>query len=254
MTGILTKKQYRASSSKWRKTILLRRKKSLRRFIPPTRLYSGKALTAMLAQYRLVYVKPLRGSHGDGIMRIERIGSRYLLHHGTAIKRGLTLEKLLRVVRKRTGRRPYLMQRGIAMLRHRGRIFDLRVVAQLDRSRSWQITGMLARVAKQGRAVTNGAQGASIHPVDSVLAAYAGSASRARTRATLHRFCLSAALELRRNFPFLTELGFDIALDSKLHPWVLEVNVRPEAIPFTRLPDKTMYRRILRYRRINRRG
>ncbi|GGG62784.1 YheC/YheD family protein [Paenibacillus radicis (ex Gao et al. 2016)] len=252
MTGKLTKKQYRAASSKWRKTILLQRKKTLRRFIPPTRLYSSHALVSMLTFYHLVYVKPVRGSHGDGIMRIERTGSRYSLHHGSVITRSLPLNKLLQIVRKKTGRRPYLMQRGIAMLKHRGRIFDLRVVVQLDRSKSWRMTGMLARVAKHGRAVTNGAQGASIHPVDSVLAAHAGSASQTRTRATLQQLCLSAALELRRNFPYLTELGFDIALDSKLHPWVLEVNVRPESIPFTRLPDKTMYRRILQYRRFNR--
>ncbi|MUT67804.1 YheC/YheD family protein [Paenibacillus sp. NEAU-GSW1] len=251
MTGILTKKQYRKASSKWSKTKILSRKKTIRRYIPSAKRYGKSALNTMLTRYSIVYVKPVRGSHGNGVMRVMRIGAHYSAQIGAAIVKSSTLAGLHALLSKRIGKRPYMIQRGISLRRFRGAIFDLRIVTQLRRSRRWQVTGMLARVAKPGMAVTNGAQGASIHTVETVLKAYSGIRSIAGTKERLRQLCLSSAYHLQQSYPFLKELGFDIALDAKLKPWILEVNVRPEAIPFSRLADKTMYKRILSYRRAN---
>lgn len=249
MASRLTSKQYRIASNKWSKTKILRRKIALRQYIPSTKRYGGSALKSMLARYSLVYVKPVRGSHGNGVMRVTRSGARYSVQKGMAVSNGLSLAQLQTLLDKRIGRTPYMIQRGILLRRFRGSIFDLRVVAQLHRSRKWVVTAMAARVAKPGMAVTNGAQGASILTVEDVLQAYTGIRSIEGTKGILRQLCLSSAYQLRHSYPFLNELGFDIALDAKLRPWILEVNVRPEAIPFTRLADKSMYRRILSFRR-----
>ncbi|MFX3634237.1 MAG: YheC/YheD family protein [Candidatus Pristimantibacillus sp.] len=249
--SIKSNKRGRGASSKWSKTVALKKNRSVSRYIPQTQRYGGPVLKTMLRRYKMVYVKPVRGAQGVGVMRAAQNGVLYSLHSGLKLTQHLNWSRFDHLVRKRIANRSYIVQRGIHLLRYKGRIFDLRIMTQLDRNRSWQVTGMLARAASPGRAVTNGSQGATIHTIKSALGAHCNTASRLRTEAKLHKICLDSARQLRSVYPHLNELGFDIALDKKLRPWILEVNTAPDAIPFRRLADLTMYRRILRYRKQN---
>ncbi|UHA73689.1 YheC/YheD family protein [Paenibacillus sp. 481] len=244
-------------SSKWKKTLVLVRNSHVRRYVPYTLRYSDSSLSKLVNHYRIVYVKPERGSHGRGVMRVEKRPSKrnkrspYWAHTGKKIHSRLTWNALRRALRPRTSKESYLVQQGINMLRYHGRLFDFRVVTQLDRNQEWQLTGMLARVAQPSKAVTNGSQGADIKTVKAVLLSH-GRNVRDFKQATakLRECCLLSARQLHKSYPFLRELGFDIALDKKLHPWILEVNTNPEVIPFAKLSDKTMFHRIMRYRRL----
>lgn len=239
----------------------MRRNHALRSHVPETELFSRAALAQLLKRYGMVYIKPLRGSHGRGVIRIDidakngQEGVRgtipaYSVHIGATVRKQLSSDALWQAIRPYTDKEPYLIQQGIRLLQYDGRPFDLRVVTQLDRNRDWRLTGMLARVAHSGKAVTNGSQGATIHTFDTALAPYGSAPARRRLKADLQTLGLRTAQALKRSFPFLQEIGFDIALDSRLHPWILEANSRPEAIPFRKLADPTMYRRILQFRRI----
>lgn len=241
----------KSASSKWSKTVVLKRKRTISRYIPQTKRYRGPVLKTMLRRYKMVYVKPVHGQQGIGVMRAAQNGSLYSLHSGLRLTQRLNWGRLDHLVRKKMARRSYIVQRGIHLLRYRGRIFDLRIMTQLNRRRRWQVTGMLARVASRGRAVTNGSQGATIHTTKSALGAHCSKASRLRTEAKLRKICLDSARQLRRIYPHLNELGFDIALDKRLRPWILEVNTAPDAIPFRRLANRMMYHRILHFRRLN---
>ncbi|MFF2483423.1 YheC/YheD family protein [Paenibacillus sp. NPDC058071] len=243
----------RSAANKWRKTVVLTRNGYLNRFVPETRQLTRTSLKTMLDRYGMVYVKPVVGSHGVGVMRVDKLApkSGYSLHSASGIVNKAAFDSLYHLIVRKSGGKSYLVQRGVHMLRHQGSIFDMRIVAQLNEKRRWQVTGMLARVAKKGKAVTNGAQGAAIRTVATVLRPHAGGSGFTSTANKLQAVCLSSARQLHGAYPFLHELGFDIALDRQLHPWILEVNATPEAIPFAKLPSLTMYRRILRYRRMN---
>ncbi|WP_135551256.1 YheC/YheD family protein [Paenibacillus cymbidii] len=246
----------RLAHDKWTKTNILNRNRTVKPHIPATMRYSGAALQRMLALYGMVYVKPNRGSHGRGVIRVEKHKNRagvvaYSVHIGSSRRTGFGLAALLAALRPHVSRETYLIQRGINLLRHRGRKFDIRLVTQLDRNRRWRVTGALARVAHPGKAVTNGSQGATIRTCDAALAGSLGFRDRVRLISGLRRLGLRSARTLRRAFPHLNELGFDIAVDGWRRSWILEVNTRPEAIPFRKLADRTMYRRILAFRRLN---
>ncbi|WP_107725747.1 YheC/YheD family protein [Desmospora activa] len=59
---------------------------------------------------------------------------------------------------------------------------------------------------------------------------------------------------LDARFPGIRELGVDIAVDQKGKLWILEVNTSPACSTFRLLRDKTMYRRIIKNKRVIYRG
>jgi Tubulin-tyrosine ligase family. len=237
--------------NKWAKTIVLNRKASTRSHVPHTLLFSENSLRRMLQLYQMVYVKPNTGSHGVGVMRVEHKNGTYSYQLGAKKRRNLTWPQLVTSLRNKIQGTKYLIQKGIHLARFKNRIYDLRIEVQLNEYERWQITGMLARVAQHGMAVTNGAQGADVYTFSSVIAAHGGAELVQRVAMQLNSLCIESAHLLKAKYPFLTELGFDIALDQQMHPWILEVNTTPEAIPFKRLPTRTMYNRIIQLRRLN---
>ena len=62
----------RTVGSKWIKTKVLLLNKDLRKFVPETRIYSQTSLLHMLNKYKMVYVKPINGSSGQGVIRVEK--------------------------------------------------------------------------------------------------------------------------------------------------------------------------------------
>ncbi|SFE05372.1 YheC/D like ATP-grasp [Paenibacillus catalpae] len=237
--------------NKWAKTVVLNQKASIRSHVPHTLLFSENSLKRMLQLYQMVYVKPNSGSHGVGVMRVEHKNGTYSYQLGARKRRNLTWPQLFHSLKNKIQGTTYLVQRGIHLSRFKNRIYDLRIEVQLNENRNWQITGMLARVAQPGMAVTNGALGADVYTYNSVIAAHGGAELAKKLHAELHSLCVDCAHLLKAKYPFLTELGFDIALDHRMHPWILEVNTTPEAIPFEKLPTKTMYNRIMQLRRLN---
>ncbi|MBB6733792.1 YheC/YheD family protein [Cohnella zeiphila] len=238
-------------SSKWRKTKVLTGSRRLARHVPRTEKLNERVLGSMLRRYGMIYIKPIAGSLGVGVMKVERIGAQVRIHAGTRKTRHASSREAYRWILRHKRKGTYLAQKGIRTLRHRGRPVDFRVVVQrnYDKGRAWEITGMLARVAHPRKAVTNASQGGRIHPVPRLLA---GTVGRSAAGTLLRRFrglARTTAGAFGRAFPAMNELGLDIAVDRKLRCWILEVNTRPDLRPFSLLPDRAVLKRMLKLAR-----
>jgi hypothetical protein len=238
------------------KTRILTRRRALKRYIPETLRMDRTSLNNMLEKWGMVYVKPVRGAMGRGVMRVERIERRhgsakkrfeYRIQIGEQKRRFGDYISAYRAIRHAAGGEPYLAQRGIRLLSYRGRIFDIRVMVQRNPRGRWEVTGIAGRAAHPRKAVTNGSQGGTIYPVSDLLRANMGTQKRRSLTAAVRRIGLQAARQMGRAYPGIQEIGADIALDRQRRPWILEVNTRPDPCPFTKLPDRRMLRRILYY-------
>ena len=244
---VLGKSRIQVIVSKLAKTRVVQQNSELARHVPATRRFSRRQLYTMLEQYRMVYVKPDRGSLGVGVMRVDKKRNGYRYQNGTRIYACPTFQALYHALKRTIREERYLIQQGVSALRHGGCPFDFRVMIQRNPANDWTCTGIAGRVAHPRKIVSNGSQGGTIYSADALLRPIAGRTASARIQRKMRRLARLTALQFSRSYPAMNELGLDIAVDSSLKSWMLEVNTRPDPCPFTKLDDKSAIRRIVRY-------
>jgi len=238
-------------SSKLRKTAVLLKNKRIAPHIPETKRFNMRTLNDMLDKYRMVYVKPVNGLKGIGVMRVEQTGNRYELRKGTSTNVFKDIHALYRSLRKQTRKKPYLVQKGIRMIRYQGRPFDFRIMVQKNEKRNWEASGIVGRVAPPNRIVTNRSQGGKCLSATTLLRPHMEKSKIPTYLASLFGLSRSIARQFQQSYPRVRQLGVDIAVSGDLKPWILEVNTNPAITPFVKLGDKQMVRRIIRLRRLN---
>lgn len=234
-------------TSKLLKTELLLHHRQLAKHIPATRTFTHRHLHHLLERYGMVYVKPDHGSLGIGVMRVEKRGSSYRYQSGIHLSAFRTFEEMFQSLKKRTGGKRYLIQKGIHMLKYKECPFDFRVMIQKNPSRQWEPTGTVGRVAYPRKVVTNGSQGSTIYPAADLIKPYAGAKKTAGLLHRMDRIARLTAAQFNRTYPAMNELGLDIAVDRSLTPWILEVNTRPDPCPFTKLKQRHTINKIVAY-------
>lgn len=239
--------------SKWRKTVALMRSKPLRRLIPETTRYDRARLIKMLNRYGMVYVKPETGTHGKGVMRVARDGKNFRYQLGKQPRVFHSYGDMANELGKRVKGRRYLIQRGIRLLKHKGRAFDLRVMAQVNPGKKWETTGIIGRVAAPRKIVTNYHDGGKLVQVRRLLSGHMGKSAMSSTIRRLESVGVLAGQAMRSRYSGIREVGVDVGLDRTLTPWIIEVNTSPDPYIFRKLPDPSVFRKIRKYQRAYRR-
>ncbi|MFE6074937.1 YheC/YheD family protein [Paenibacillus sp. NPDC057886] len=272
-------------SSKWTKTAVLQRSRNVNGYIPVTRQYNRQTLERMTELFESNYIKPDRGTYGNGVMRVKTIRidphpiidastsenavdplspsaaevgaensaevplTTYELRYGTEEKHFHSLDELDLALTERIQERDYIIQQGIPLMKHDGLPFDLRVLTQKNLQRNWETTGILGRVAAPGKIITNIHGGGRLATFNELVRPHFDQDLFQQLRSELYRLGIHTAVQLQQSFPRLKEIGIDIALDEDGRPWIIEVNTLPGIYAFGLLPDKETYRKIKRYAR-----
>ncbi|WP_270167039.1 YheC/YheD family protein [Paenibacillus sp. SYP-B4298] len=234
-------------TSKWEKTNVLLRNTATQSLIPHTAKLNKERLEEMLGRYGMVYLKPNRGTFGQGVIRIEKQEGRYTSQTGTTARTYSSVDALYAALKQSTGRRLYLIQRGIHLLKHRNRRFDFRVMVQMSPSGKWETTGIIGRLAHPKKIVTNYHSGGTPLPFERLMSTHLSSSGQASYLTRLRKMGVQVAQQLQSAYPQLKEIGIDVAVDTKLEPWILEVNTMPDPYLFRRLKDRSVFRKVYRY-------
>jgi len=242
----------RRISSKWAKTEALLSSPELSSRVPDTRRFDKETVRGMLDEHGMIYVKPVNGTYGRGVIRLDRLSNpdgAYSLQSGNKRFVFSGFDEMYDALLKLKRPRPYLSQQGIELLKHDGRRFDFRVMVQMSRARRWETTGIIGRLAHPRKIVTNYHAGGTPMPLERLMKAHLEAAGRTAGdyRRELSELGEDVAVTLGTRFPGLKEIGIDVAVDTELKPWILEVNTLPDPYIFLKLPDRSVYRRIRRY-------
>ncbi|WP_342565335.1 YheC/YheD family protein [Paenibacillus sp. FSL R7-0345] len=226
-----------------------------RQHMPETLLYqSSSDLLRMLKTSPVVYVKPINGTGGRGILRIERLKEGQSLYDIQGRRqnrqiispRKVTLSKLESIVRQWCAGGRFLVQQGIPLRLPGGRFHDYRMLVQKNGQGIWELTGIAGRVGA-ARSVTSNLHGGG-HAVraEVLLKEWLGSTEKAdKAMKSAEKLGLEAAAFLEESFSSLCELALDLAIDRQGRIFVLEVNPKPAREVFARTGDNATYRTAL---------
>ncbi|CAM3741748.1 YheC/YheD family protein [Cohnella lubricantis] len=240
--------------NKWTIYRTLGKVSSFRAHLPATRLYSGpEDVQSMLSRYSLLYLKPINGTGGRGILRIEKLKNGTLLLQGRNHSRRIVQPK--RIYREHLsgelrswdmrGDR-YIVQQGLHIRLPNGRVHDYRLLVQKNGLGEWEVTGCAGRVGPPRSITSNLHGGGTAAPMNSLLRQWVGSESKiAQIRQTAERLGIAVAKHLEANIGALCELALDLAIDRSGRVWLLEVNPKPAREVFIRAGERDVYRKAL---------
>jgi glutathione synthase/RimK-type ligase-like ATP-grasp enzyme len=191
-------------------------------------------LKSMCSRYSSVFLKPVRGSLGKGIIRLSRIGpdnwqASYATVGGTKRQSYSSLAKLFSTISGKMKTVRYLVQQGLNLIEAGGRPVDYRALTQKNSSGKWAITSIVARTAGSHHFVSNLARGGTLSTVkESVAKSNLPVQFRGDASSRLSRAALDIARGVDNHIPaHFGELGIDLALDTMGRVWLLEVNSKP---------------------------
>ena len=228
----------------------MKRYKMIRSFLPDTRKATLSNIKIMLRLYGSVYLKPDEGTGGHGIYKITKEKNNFILRTGSNVSNFNSLNVLFASIHRILIRDQYIVQKGIVLLKHNNRPFDVRVMVQKNEKGILNVTGVIGRQAKRNKIVTNYHSGGTPLPIDTLLKTHLNDESRKKYIQIIERLGIEASTVLGKSYRSKRAFGVDIAIDYKMKLWVLEINTKPDMSIFNTLKNKTMYKKILRYSKI----
>lgn len=201
-------------------------------FIPETILHpTERELRDLLHRHRMVYLKPAGGSLGLGIIQLYQtktgIVARYRSGQHNQLKHFASLSATLNYFFSHRSITRYIAQQGISLIKMDNRPIDFRVHTNKDRYGKWQMTAIAAKMAGKGSVTTHMRTGGKVLSADEVLKICFPKRHQ-QVKARLEESVLLLSEAIDQQVPgFIGELGFDIGIDTKGHPWMFEANSKP---------------------------
>lgn len=217
-------------------------------YIPSTVLFNRKQLSTMLDSYSTIYFKPICGSGGKKIVKITQSNESFKVKHRSTVRVFRSEDKLYAWLKRFAGNSSFLLQRGIHLAKTANNPFDIRVMVQKDNHNEWNTTAIFCKVGRPGRIATNFNQGGKIQFINETLSeADISEEDSQEIQEALSELGLLVAEVFDRQLKGCKELGLDVALDTDLNLWILEVNTRPQIFPLKDMNNKELYNKIISY-------
>jgi len=242
-------------NTKLTKTNFLLAFPDLKRHIPKTALESKENVQRFLNTFNTVFLKPNGGQCGHGVIRVKITKEGFYTYQiNEKIYNFSTFDELYQSLSPYFQSRKYLIQKGIPLLKFRNRPFDVRVMVQKNPKRKWEVTGLITRLAQKKKIVTNYHQGGTLIPLEKAIQPHLNEKETEKLIAKISRLSLRIAEELGKGYPLFSAFGVDLGLDTDVKPWIIEVNTRPDPYIFKKLDDKSIFQKIMLYKRANRKA
>lgn len=239
----------------------LKEDKGLARYLPESHLLSNYAVfKGMCNRHAHIFLKPVRGSLGKGIIRISHMeGESYQALHATpsGARKQIypSLSKLYGAISLKMKTVRYQIQQGLQLIEIGRRPADFRALVQKNAAGEWVITSIVARTAGNQHFVSNLARGGTLSTVSEAIAksnitssiGRQGAAQRLKQAA----LAIAGGIDNRISAHF-GELGIDLAIDTSGRVWLLEVNSKPsknDNTPLTEGKIRPSVRLMIQYAR-----
>ncbi|MBM6382390.1 MULTISPECIES: YheC/YheD family endospore coat-associated protein [Paenibacillus] len=237
--------------NKWTIHQTLSAKSAFREHLPETVLFQDMSdVNRMLKASSLIYLKPINGTGGRGILRIERISSEanMVLVQGRDQKRRIItprkvhLSRLGSLLQHWNMKDKYLVQEGIQLQLPNGRVHDYRMLVQKNGEGDWELTGCAGRMGAEKSVTSNLHGGGQAVPMHRLMKQWITDEElRNEINSTAEKLGISVATFLEDTYGDLCELALDLAIDKDGRIFLLEVNPKPAREVFARIGERSIY-------------
>ncbi|MFC5700567.1 YheC/YheD family protein [Cohnella faecalis] len=239
--------------NKWSLFKWLNENRLSRRYIPETkRLTAPVVLASLLKRHRLLYLKPVRGKAGVGIMSVKVQPEKSLPYRlqiqeekGSRTFRCATLGRLWGKMRSESASsgEPYIAQQGIQLAAVGERPFDLRALVQKNAEGQWELTGIGARVAGISSITTHVPRGGYIDDPEKLLVSVFGREKAGKVLGKVRGTAVLLARQIERSSRLrLGEMSMDLGIDSDGNVWFFEANSKPMKFDEPHIRGKSLER------------
>lgn len=217
---------------------LLMLDESLRAHLPATSRATLLNLQAMMGEFESLIIKPNKSSVGRGIMKMDRTDTGWRLQYPHSFdannKKWRTRNMATRIPHfliQTIQKKFYILQQRLPLATFHGRPFDLRVSVQRGNNGTWQLTGIVGKVASKKSFLTNVAQGASVLTLEEIISQYPELQIN-QVREDITSFSLRIAEHLSLHVDHLADIGLDVGLTDAGFPMLIEVNSKDQRYAF----------------------
>jgi hypothetical protein len=191
-------------------------------------------LKSMMARHSSIFLKPITGSLGKGIIRISKTADKsyqcsFNTLNGVRTKSFSNLAPLFSSISGMLRCQKFQIQQGLKLIEVNGRPVDFRVLVQRNELGEWSLTSIVARTAGPYNFVSNLARGGSLSKVQDVVGkSNLNPSSKSTLSSKLGLASLKIAKGIEMQLPgHFAELGIDLAVDAHGKIWLIEVNSKP---------------------------
>jgi hypothetical protein len=245
--------------NKWVQAEKIKQSPDIAQHYPETELYSSDKLQDFLNRYPFVYIKPIGGREGKGVIRIGKnsTGSYTINGYtitGSKIDREInSFEKAIDILHSFYFRKSYpksIIQQGISSMTPDGQALGVRVHIQYVQG-GWILGGMLGKIGNSDDGIVNRNCGAWALPIRQLLLQHLQMDEQQAQKLEMEigEICLEAGNIFHNEYDWLVECGIDIGIDQSRKVWIFEVNMRPSIKFFKQLEDQSIYNQILKNRK-----
>lgn len=243
--------------NKWTLFEWLNKSKETKEFIPTTqRLTTSEELEKLLQKHPSLYLKPIRGKAGKGIMKVSWLMDKSNRSRQfqlsvqdktrSHISRYTNVVQLWDQIRDMIGNQDYIMQQGITLSNYKQRPFDLRVLVQKNGQGEWTIAGVGARLAGKMSITTHVPRGGSIDDPVKLLGAGFGTLGTRKILRRIKRSALIIAKQIEKSSgTTLGEMSMDLGVDGNGQIWFFEANSKPMKFDEPHIRKKSLENLIL---------
>lgn len=216
--------------NKWYIYDRLRKKQNCAHYLPETILHPSKQrIIDLLKKEKRIYIKPVNGSKGNGIIsatlteQTSELSCKF--YHDDRVHQELYQEfDQFFQHHFPSGLHGFIVQPEINLIQKNNSAMDFRVHTNKNEYNKWELTALCAKFAGKGSLTTHVKRGGSVHTLDDFFSKEEGH--------QIFRKLQKAALIISENLEAtlkdkIGEIGFDFGIDVDGNVWLFEANSKP---------------------------
>lgn len=235
--------------SKWKMNEWLSVFEDINSHIPYTVMYkSSDDIFDMLGKFKDIYIKPVSGLRGHGIIKASLKNNLYTFKSrvkgSNFVDSFDCIDTADEYIKKSLSDGKHLVQQSIQLLKYNDRVIDFRCVMQKNQSCRWVCNAIIARCGDKGSIVSNISSGGSAYRADDLFKNILRFPPQKCDYLinSMKEFALMVCNKLDDIGINCGTLGLDIGINENNELWLIEINNRdPDPTIALDINDRELY-------------